>query len=202
MKKVPFSKVIMFCLIVVLSACSSSDHDSSSADRKSEERAGGHAAVAQGRFNSCDLLSTSDIQEFFPGAEVKITKQGDTPLEAIGQRICFYNLSENDMIFVQTSLSRTSDMGRNLIKYGRTAGKNYQASKEIMDNTEKVEGIGMDAWYGGSGLKVGAGLHVLVDENTALTVNAGLGTGSSDKSAHLKIEKALAEKMIEKLPGR
>ncbi len=189
MKRIPlYSTVIMFCLAALLSACSSSDSDTS--------------AVTRGGFNSCDLLTTADIQEFFPGASVKITKQGDTPVEAIGQRICFYDLSEDDMIFVQTALARTADMGQRLIKAGRTAGKNYRAEKDIMDNPEKVSGIGMDAWYGGSGLRVGAGLHVLIDENTALTVTVGLGKGNSDKEAHLKIEKALAEKIIEKLSGQ
>ena len=193
--------LILFCATAMLSSCSSPDSNTPAGidEQKAENAKASHAAETQDRFNSCDLLTQSDILEFFPGAHIKITKQGDTPVEATGQRICFYDLSEDDMIFVQTELARTSDMAQELIKAHRNAGANYRAVRDIMDNPEKIGGIGIDAWYGGSGLRAGAGLHVLLDEDTAIAVTAGLGKGNDDKDAHIRIEKILAEKMIANL---
>lgn len=195
--------LILFSTTAMLSSCSSSDSNAptGNAEQKTENVTAGHAVETQGRFNSCDLLTRSDILEFFPGAHIKITKQGDVPVEATGQRICFYDLSEDEMIFVQTELARTSDMAQELIKAHRNAGANYRAVRDIMDNPEKIGGIGIDAWYGGSGLRAGAGLHVLLDEDTAITVTAGLGKGNDDKNAHIRIEKILAEKMMANLSG-
>lgn len=130
---------------------------------------------------------------------IKITQQGDKATEGVGMRICFYELSPNDMKFVQTSLFRPSDLTPELIKAGRTAGKIFSINKNFVEDRLPVKGLGQETWYGGSGLKAGAGLHVLVDENTALDVNVGLGIGNADQAAHIEKEKAIARMIIDRL---
>ena len=189
--------LIFAILVLVLSACSSSENEKASST--SENKAVTSSSTSSRPFNSCDLLDKADIERFFPGTTVKITQQGDKATEGIGMRVCFYNLSPNDMKFIQTGLFRTSDLTPELIKAGRTAGKIFSLNKEIVEDRLPVKGLGQEAWYGGSGLKAGAGLHVLVDENTALDVNVGLGIGNADQAAHIEKEKAIARLIIARL---
>lgn len=183
--------------VVVLSACSSSENEKTSSE--GEVRAVASATASSRAFNSCDLLTKADINKLFPGVTVRITGQGDKAKEAIGIRICFYDLSPNDMKFIQTSLSRTSDLTPELVKAGRTAGKMYYINKGLIKNPVSVSGMGKEACYGGSGLNAFAGLHILIDQDTVLTVNVGLGTGNADKTAHIEKEKAIAHMVITRL---
>ncbi len=185
-------------LLLALSACSSSDSEPAGSSPAKE---GVKTAARQNQaFDSCSLLTAADIHEFFPGASIEITKHGsEVSQESLGSRVCFYELSKDDMVFIQTIVYRTRDMNRDLQEAGRTAESNYLASKEYADGRIQVEGLGKDAYYGGSGLRAFSGLHVLVDRDTALNVSVGLGRGNQDDQAHLKIEKALAQKMISRL---
>ncbi len=187
---------IFAILVLALSACSSSENEKASS---SENKAVTSSSTSSRPFNSCDLLDKAEIEQFFPGVTVKITQQGDKATEGVGMRICFYNLSPNDMKFVQTILFRTADLTPELIKAGRTAGKIFSINKNFVEDRLPVKGLGQEAWYGGSGLKAGAGLHVLVDENTAFDVNVGLGMGNDDQAAHIEKEKAIARLIIARL---
>lgn len=148
--------------------------------------------------DSCNLLTIADVQEIFPGADVKITQQGNEA-NPIGQRICFYDASEDEMKFVQTSLIRTSDMSAGLQSSGQNAKSTFLNSKELVENVEEITGLGSEAYYGGSGLKLGAGLNILVDDDTSLNITIGLGFKNDDEAAHLNAEKTLAEKILPKL---
>ena len=188
---------IFAVLVLALSACSSSEKEKASSS--SENKAVASSSASSGPFNSCDLLENAEIEHLFPGMTIEITQQGDKATDAIGMRVCFYKLSPGDMKFVQTSLFRTSDLTPELIKAGRTAGKIFSLNKDVVEDRISVKGLGQEAWYGGSGLKAGAGLHVLVNENTAFDVNVGLGKGNDDQSAHIEKEKAIARLIIARL---
>jgi len=187
-------------VFLVLSGCSSSDSDSTETGANRGEKATSSKVTKGPQLsNSCDLLSSEDILEFFPGASVKITTQGDQAGEALGSRICFYELSDQDMLFVQTMICRTSDMSPALRSSGRHVKDNYFATKEYVEGLVPVDGLGVDAYYGGSGLSAFSGLHILIDEDTALNISVGLGHGNDSDEAHLKVERALAEKIISRL---
>ncbi len=201
--RIRFVSYLLVCLaLVVFLGCSSKDSIPSKESKKKEQvtsKLESHSTAGSANFDLCDLLTDSDIHEFFPGASIKITKKGDKAFEVLGTRKCFYELSEGDMVFIQTELMRTQDMSPSLQKQGRTAEGNYLANKKYVENLVPVEGLGKDAYYGGSGLKMGAGLNILLDRDTVLNVMVGLGRGNDDDQAHLKIEKALAEKIISRL---
>ena len=193
----------LVCIALLISwGCSSKDSSSSKEGKKKEQvtsQTRSHPATGTANFDLCDKLTESDIHEFFPGASIKITHQGDKVFEVLGTRKCFYELSGGDMIFIQTELMRTQDMSPSLQKEGRTAESNYLETKKYVENLVPVEGLGKDAYYGGSGLKMGAGLNILINRDTSLCVMVGLGRGNDDDQAHLKIEKVLAEKIISRL---
>ncbi len=188
-------------VLVGLFGCSSSESDSPS--KKVGDREVSEAVQTQNNggpgFNSCTLLTEADIHEFFPNASIKITKQGDVPNDALGSRVCFYELSGDDMVFVQTILYRTSDMAKELQDNGRSAEGNYLMNKKYVDKPVPVKGIGKDAYFGGTGLKAFGGLNVLINSDTALNVTVGLGRGNDDAKTHLKIEKGLAKKIMSRL---
>lgn len=193
-----------FWVCVVLLAflgCSAADSDSSQGGGKTATTASqpkSHRADGSA-FDLCDKLTEADIHEFFPGVTITITHHGDQVFEVLGSRKCFYELSGGDMIFIQISLARTQDMTPALQKQGRTAEGNYQANKKVVDNPVPVKGLGKDAYYGGCGMRAFSGLHVLLDKDTSLSVMVGLGKGNDDDQAHLKVERALAEKIISRL---
>jgi len=187
--------------LITFCGCSSSQSESPSAKSKHKEVTKTfqeHKEAGTG-FNSCTLLTEADIHEFFPNAIIKITKQGNMSNEALGSRVCFYELSEDDMVFVQTIIYRTADMAQDLKDQGRTVEENYLLNKKYVDNLSPVKGIGKDAYFGGIGLKAFGGLNVLIDADHALNVTVGLGRGNDDINAHLKIEKVLAQKMMSRL---
>lgn len=203
---------ILFTLLLSLSACTEETTDiTATSDKTLEVNDTSKTNIATAEdmtpekttpdttsFDSCDLLSTSDIQEIFPDATITITQHGDSA-NPVGQRICFYSASDTEMKFAQTSLIRTKDMSSGLISSGQNAKTTFENSKELVDGAEDISGIGSQAYYGGSGLTLGAGLNVLVDDNTSLTVTVGLGFGNEDSDAHLTAEKLLAEKVISNL---
>ncbi len=201
--RIPSALYALVCVVSLLAwSCSSTDSGSSQEGKQKVQvaKAAEHRPLGgTAGFNLCDKLTESDIREFFPDAPIKITNQGDKVFDTLGTRKCFYELSDGDMIFIQTVLMRTRDMKPSLQEEGRTAEGNYLATKEYVENLIPVEGLGKDAYYGGSGLKMGAGLHVLLDKDTCLSVSVGLGRGNDDDQAHLRIEKALAERIISRL---
>ncbi len=190
------------CIVLLaFSGCSSADSDSSQGGGKKVKtvsQSESHRAE-ETAFDLCDKLTEADIHEFFSGATITITHHGDQVSEVLGSRKCFYELSGGDMIFIQISLARTQDMTPALQNQGRAAEGNYQANKKVVGNPVPAKGLGKDAYYGGCGMKAFSGLHVLLDKDTSLSIMVGLGKGNDDDQAHLKIERALAEKIISRL---
>jgi len=152
------------------------------------------AAVSQS-YERCTLITIAEIQSYFPGAEIKISR-ADTQPNAVGQKICYWSAGDAEMKFVQLSVGSNADIKSGRIKVEEL----YENEKKMAEGIKEVTGIGDTAYYGGSGLKVGAGLHVLINKKSVkLDLMVGLGTGNSDEQQHLDIEIALAKKVIERL---
>ncbi len=146
-----------------------------------------YAAAAE----PCKLLDTGDIKGVFPGADIKITMNETKPANPLGIKRCFWEASETDMKFVQLTIAEDSEAKI------KTAYQ-FDNNKQYIENVKDVAGIGKSAYYGGSGLKMGAGLHVRI-EGAWLNITVGLGIGNKDEQKHIDIEKALAAKAIANL---
>ncbi|HEO98238.1 MAG TPA: hypothetical protein ENO02_02950 [Epsilonproteobacteria bacterium] len=142
-------------------------------------------------YDPCELLTIEDIQTFFPEATIKITTHDLKPANPLGMRRCFWEAGEEDMKFVQLAISSDAETRMKV-------ADQFANNKEFMEHVEPVEGIGDESYYGGSGLKAGAGLHVLLrSKGVMLNITVGLGFGNADEQKHIEIEKSLAIKAIE-----
>ena len=156
-----------------------------------EEKA---ASSAGGVLNPCLLVSQEEAAAAL-GGPVKAgqLKGAANPL---GQSICFYEgQSEDALRFVQISLVATQNMNDNLRESGYTAAKLFEDSKKLLGKPKAVSGLGQEAFWGGSGLKAGAGLHVLAKD---AYINISVASGKDQ--GNLKAAKQLAEKALERLP--
>jgi len=188
--------------LIGLWGCSSNETDNAKSNISKSQIAKsshGHKQKDLSNFDLCDKLTFEEIHQFFPNSPITITKHGDEASDALGRRECFYSLSDNDMKFIQISLNRTQDMSPSLQKQGRTVEGNYLLNKKYVENPITIKDLGKEAYYGGSGLKPFAGLNILLDKDTALSVNVGLGRNNDNDQAHIEVEKALAKKIISRL---
>ncbi len=145
-------------------------------------------------YNPCQLLTTKEIQSVFPAANITITLQDDKAANPLGTRRCFWDANETNMQFVQLSITSDAEA-----KTMQTA-QQFENNKQYIENVQSVPNLGDEAYYGGSGLKAGAGLHVLVkNKGVLIHIVVGLGFGNKDEQKHLEIETSIAKKVIEKL---
>lgn len=149
------------------------------------------ASSGSAGYDPCQLLRADDVAEIFPGANITNT-QHDTKANAIGQKICFYSADEDDMKFAQLSFIDQRDMPE-----GLDVVTLFDQAQTLTEQAQVVDGVGDKAFYGGSGLKAGSGLHVLKqDISIYYVVTVGLGFGNSDQTVHLAAEKSLAETVL------
>lgn len=179
--------------LLTLSACSPSDTttNTSTQDKKISE---------SNSYDPCELLTASDVGEFFPEATVTLDRH-DTEGNPIGMKICFYSASEEDMKFAQLAVITAAEAPSGIVE-GNSLRPLYDSERALLNpsDIQEVSGLGNAAYYGGSGLKVGAGLHVIEDTHgVKIDISVGLGKGNSDQAEHIRIEKALAEKALSRL---
>lgn len=145
-------------------------------------------------YDPCQILASEDIQAVFPDAQIKTTAHDAKAANPLGTRRCFWEASQTDMKFVQLSI--TSDAETKTMK----TAEQFENNRQFIENVKTVSEVGDGAYYGGSGLKAGAGLHVLVkNKGVLINIIVGLGFGNSDEQMHLEIEKSLAKKVVERL---
>lgn len=144
-------------------------------------------------YDPCEMLSMSDIEVLFPGSIIQITTHDKESANPLGTRRCFWEVPD-DMKFVQLSIS--TDAESKAMKVSRQ----FEGNKAFIEGEKPITDVGDEAYYGGSGLKMGAGLHAIVkDKGVMLNVTVGLGRGNNDEQKHIEIETLLAKKVIEKL---
>lgn len=146
-------------------------------------------------YDPCILLTEEDVIKALNVPTAKNARH-DTEANQIGQKICFYDADEDDMMSAQLSITNSADMKNVALSLESL----FINEKTLLDSIQEINGIGDDAYYGGSGLKLGSGLHVLVkNKGVKFTVSVGLGFGNDDDKTHIRIEKELAEKIIARL---
>lgn len=151
-------------------------------------------------YDPCNLLTAADVQAAFPGGIITLTHH-DTEPNPAGLKTCFYSASETDQKFAQLAIVNVKDAPSG-IKQGSSLKPLYDSEKNLLQpsDVQEITGLGDEAYYGGSGLKLGAGLHVLdVAHGVELNLTVGLGFGNTDQPAHIKMEKEMAEKVLSRL---
>ena len=106
--------------------------------------------------HACDFLDRQAVARVM-GLEVVDVKA--EPANPLGQSVCFFDLSTTAMRFAQLQMVRTSWPGISDKKF--TAASLFENNMGFLDGLEEEKNLGEKAYWGGSGLKLGAGLHVL-----------------------------------------
>ncbi len=123
-------------------------------------------------------LLTKDDAEKLLGEAV-----GDPEIveNSMGQKVYNYAPAKEGTAvrFVQLSLVQTAAMPDKLIDSGYTAAKLYDDSIDLLDEAKEINDLGDRAFWGGSGLKMGAGLHVLQGD-VYFIISAALGNETDD----------------------
>lgn len=140
--------------------------------------------------HACDFLTKDEVKTVMGVdiGEVKIQ-----PANPMGQSVCFFDIpSDKAVRFAQLQMFRTG--------WAKRSGKSWDApslfknNMSFLDSLVEITGIGDKAYWGGSGLKLGAGLHVLY-KDTYFTVQAATG----DLDVNLEKAKTLASLIIKKI---
>lgn len=146
-------------------------------------------ALSEGK-HACDYLS-KDEAAMVLGMEIGEVKS--QPANPMGQSVCFFDIpSDKGVRFAQLQMFRT--------EWGKSAGQEwtgnslFENNMGFLDALQEIAGIGEKAYWGGSGLKMGAGLHVL-HKDAYFTVQAATGNPEID----LEKAKALAALVIKKI---
>jgi len=195
MTKIGAKFLILLCIAISFAACSNDDSAKSKDNSiNSSDSSMKLKDVSAKIYDPCQMLEIKDIEEIFPGANIKITTHDTVPANPLGMKRCFWDASADDMKFVQLTIS--SDAETKVM----AVDKQFENNRQFIVNAKSISGIGDEAYYGGSGLKAGAGLHVLLkNKGVLLGVQVGLGFGNTDMQKHIKIEKSLAHKVIQRL---
>ena len=138
------------------------------------------------------LLTKADAEAVL-GAPAGAPETRDNPM---GQKIVFYSPAESgkSVRFVQLSLVQTGAMPDKMRANGQSAPKLFADTAQLLGNTKEMPGLGDKAFWGGRGLKAGAGLHVLKGE-TYFTVGVAMG----DEQADLQAAEKLARQILTRL---
>jgi len=176
-----FAILPLFLLTVV--ACGGSTSSESAA-------APGPAATAL--VDPAVLLTKADAEAVL-GTPVKDPEVITNPM---GQKILNYKpVAEGTQVrYVQISVNQTAAMSERMIKNGMSAPKLYDDSVKLLGGVEQVSGFGDKAFWGGSGLKAGAGLHVLKGQ-VYFSIDVALGDEQADRQAAEKLAKQALGRM-------
>jgi hypothetical protein len=146
------------------------------------------SAVAAGD-HACDYLTRDEVAAVMgaPVGEVE-----SHPANPMGQSVCYFDIPAGMKIrFAQLQMVRSDWAAKAATKWD--ASSLFANNMSFLEDLEEVSGIGETAYWGGSGLKLGAGLHVL-DQDVYITVQAAMG----DEQASLDAAKSLAKLVLER----
>lgn len=139
----------------------------------------GHAAGE----HACEYLTEDQVAAVM-GAAVGETERHDP--NPMGQSVCFFDIPSGTKIrYAQLQMVRSA--------WAADAGTNWKAhslfenNMSFLSDLQEIGGVGEKAYWGGSGMKLGAGLHVLHGDSY-FTVQAATG----DEQNNLQKAKELA----------
>lgn len=139
------------------------------------EKAGDHA---------CDYLSKDEVEAVMGVAVGEVDRQAANPL---GHSICFFDIPAGMKLrFAQVQMIRSA-----WASHEWNAGSLFENDMSYLSDKQEISGVGDKAYWGGSGMKMGAGLHVLKGD-VYFTVDAASG----DEQVDLQKAKELAARVL------
>jgi hypothetical protein len=133
--------------------------------------------------HACDYLTKDQVATVMGNDVGEMERHEPNPM---GQNICFFDIpAGTKMRFAQLQMVRSA--------WAADAGTNWNArslfenNMSFLSDLQEISGVGETAYWGGSGMKMGAGLHVLYGD-TYFTVQAATG----DEQNNLQKAKELA----------
>ncbi len=140
--------------------------------------------------HACDYLNKNEVVKVMGSEVVEVEAQ---PANPMGQSICFFDIPADMAVrFAQLQMFRSS--WAKLSGADFTAPAMFENNMSFLDNLQEISGIGEKAYWGGSGIKLGAGLHVLY-EDSYFTIMVATG----DLENNLKKSIELASVVIGKI---
>jgi hypothetical protein len=141
--------------------------------------------------HACDYITKEEVEQV---VGVSVSSAQREPNNVMGQNICVFDIPGGKGLgLVQLQMLRTKWAKKAGIK-GLTAPSLFKNSMSFLGNLKEMEGLGDKAYWGGAGIKIGAGLHILYkDAFMTITVEVG------DAVASLKKSRELAATIIKKL---
>ncbi|MBP7866367.1 MAG: hypothetical protein KA419_10490 [Acidobacteria bacterium] len=139
------------------------------------------------------VLVTKADAEAALGASVKDPEVVTNPM---GQKILTYTaVTEGRQAGqVQVSVNQTVAMPEKMRRNGQSAPKLFDDSASLLGEVKPVPNLGEKAFWGGTGLRAGAGLHVLKGE-VYFTVGVSLGSEEADFTASEKLARQALERL-------
>ena len=133
-------------------------------------------AIACADDNACAYLAKHEVATVLGMAASDGEAQ---PANPMGQSTCFFPVSDNlPMRFAQLQMVR--DEWAAHVSGRWTAASLFANNMGYLDNLREVTGLGEKAYWGGSGLKMGAGLHVL-SQDAYFTVQVAIGSDDDNQ---------------------
>lgn len=140
--------------------------------------------------HACDYLSKEEAAGVLAAEMGEVQEQ---PANPMGQSICFFDIpAETAVRFAQLQMVRTAWAERGGKAW--SAPSLFENNMSSLDSLQGVSGLGDKAYWGGSGLKLGAGLHVLY-RDAYFTVQVATG----DEDDNLQKAKELAAVVLRKI---
>jgi hypothetical protein len=138
------------------------------------------------------LLTKADAEAIL-GTPVKDPEVTTNPM---GQKILHYSpaAQATKVRYVQISVNQTAAMPERMTKNGMSAPKLFADSAKLLGEVQVLSGFGDKAFWGGSGLKAGAGLHVL-KKDVYFSIDVALGSEQADRQAAEKLAKQALSRM-------
>lgn len=131
------------------------------------------------------VLVTKADAEAALGVPVKDPEVVTNPM---GQKILNYAAAAEGRQagMVQVSVNQTAAMPERMRRNGQSAPKLFEDSAGLLGEVKPVPHLGDKAFWGGSGLRAGAGLHVLKGE-VYFIVSVSMGSEEADFAAAEKL---------------
>ncbi len=140
--------------------------------------------------HACDYLTKVMVEEVMGIAASAPEMQSANPM---GQTVCFYDLpGAGGIQFAQVQMVRSDWAKRSPAQF--MVDELFTNNMRYLDGLVEVDGLGRKAYWGGSGMKMGAGLHVLSDD-TYFTVIAETG----EEKSTLEKTQTLANRILDAL---
>lgn len=142
------------------------------------------------REHACDYLSKDEVATVLA---VHIGEVEAQPTNPMGQNICFFDIPAGMAPrFAQLQMVRTQWAERS--GKGWNAPSLFENNISFLENLQEIAGVGEKAYWGGSGMKLGGGLHVLY-KDTYINVQAVTG----DEQNNLQKARELATVVLKKI---